>query len=227
MQTAGIQQFRVHLSCWVLSTKGCKRHSDLVRGRETEIWCSSATEDENKKLGVYSSISRSTGAATSPSKVWCAWHIARGRYKNMTKWLCSCHPGAGLNIWRANVVSFLGGWIQPSEKWHIQLHERPQFFGGYHVMWWSQHEFTGAASGTEEDTIKAMKMIDCVTLGRKCLLTRFPAFSEAVRETVISRLNVFISEYIILNWANAWNPHRAWHIQFISNINTTLCTYPR
>lgn len=29
-QTAGMKQFRVHLLCWVLSTKGCISHSDLV-----------------------------------------------------------------------------------------------------------------------------------------------------------------------------------------------------
>ena len=41
------------------------------------------------------------------SVIWCVhpWRITYGRYRNMTKLLCSCHSGANVNIWRAFVLS--------------------------------------------------------------------------------------------------------------------------
>lgn len=61
--------------------------------------------------------------------------------------------------------------VSPQVDW--QLHVEPHFWS--HVMY---------VNGALEETlkaIKAIKMIDWMTLGKKCLLTRLPPFSKYLK----------------------------------------------
>lgn len=155
------------------------------------------------------------------------WHITRGCYRNMTEWLCSCHSGADVNIWRANVVPSLGintgirKGLASSITWTstilgvVKWCDRANAISMHHVnrMNWGWHH-----KGNKNDWL--------YDFGEKMSSHHFLPFSRSFKETVISLLNVFISDSTILKTANARNAHQPWHITvyFISIINTALCT---
>lgn len=103
------------------------------------------------------------------------------QFEEHDKIMCSRLSGANVNIWRASAVSSQGG-------------TTPGVAGGLASSIICATTILGLSrnvigptwlqcspSTASEETLKAMKMIDCMTLGRKCLLTRLPPFSKSLK----------------------------------------------
>ncbi len=139
----------------------------------------------------------------------------------MTKLLCSRHSGSNANIWRANVVSSremntgIRGGLASSIKWTTTI-----FWLSCDVMepTWLQCAMSTIWAG--EDELKAMKMIDCMTLWRKWLLQDSIPFQNRSKKL----LNVFIADRTTAKTANARNTHHTWHMLYIeSQLLTQTC----
>lgn len=95
------------------------------------------------------------------------WRETYGCHRNMTKWLCSCLSRANVNIWRANVVSSqeMSTGIRGGQASSITC--ATTILGlSCDVMEPTWLQCALSTAWALEETLKAMTVIDCMTLGR-------------------------------------------------------------
>lgn len=171
---------------------------------------------EKKKIRYMHTLQHQLNTGTDksiPSMMWRVhpWRLTRDGYRNMTKWLCSCHSAANVNVWRANVVSSreMNSGVRGGRQTSFGYMNKHNFWV---VIWCDGVNMTstcnvngywgGYNKGNENDWLWGEKNVFSPDI--------LP-FQNDFKEGVISLFNISISDSTISQTAKGRNARHTWH----------------